>query len=768
MNTARTVVFGSLAITLFSASPRGALSSPTQYALPDRFVYSIGAVQDDVGQFAEPTSVAVAADGTVYVTDMANHRVQYFSPAGEFLGAWGSRGRGDGQFGRRYGGPGDVAVGPTGNVYVIDADNCRVQRFGADGIFRGAWGSCGTGDGQFAEAYSSTGGIAASPDGTVYVVDAGNSRVQRFSATGRFLGRWSGQSATEGWPFVPHSIAVAPDSTVVVTESRNVQIQRFSAEGQFLDSWSARHDHLLEFGTLRIAVAGDGSVYVTEVDGYHVLHFTATGELLASWGEPGNADGQFGRADRGPSGIATAADRTVYVADPLNHRVQRFGPDGEFRGKFGTDGGTNRQALIGDRLAVGPDGSIYVGGCYTWYCSIKRLNAAGQVLGGWGVRGSDEGQLESMADIAVAPDGSVYVADNRNHRIQRFSAAGDFLNMWGATDAAYPGPGELRNPNCIAVAPDDSTVYVCHAGSHIRRYSASGEQLGEWDIWSEVGVTDTASKIAVAPGGNVYVAAYRRYSSPRREDIQIKYYSPLGSLLGQWSAKVEGGAAYGRLVDIAVDVDGSILVGALGDYRMQSFSATGELLGAWGTRGFDPGQFNLTVEDLAIGPTGALHVLDARPAAPDYPLRRIQVFSRDYPSSWRAEYFGNRWLAGWPTIANQAAELDLDWGTNPPDDALPADGFSARFERVVPLPTGVYRFSARAAGGVRLWVGERLVIDDWSGRESTHDATLLLPTGAHRLRLEYNDPGGEAAVRLSWQSEPIPYQVFLPHTNSPD
>jgi len=79
-----------------------------------------------VGQFNSPRGVAVAPDGTVYVADIGNDRIQRFSATSQFLGTWGSKGSGDGQF--YY--PRGVAVAGDGTVYVADTWNRRIQAFG--------------------------------------------------------------------------------------------------------------------------------------------------------------------------------------------------------------------------------------------------------------------------------------------------------------------------------------------------------------------------------------------------------------------------------------------------------------------------------------------------------------------------------------------------------------------------------------------------------------------------------------------------------------
>ncbi|MEE8638772.1 MAG: 6-bladed beta-propeller, partial [bacterium] len=93
---------------------------------------------------------------------------------------WGEFGTGDGEFNS----PGGVEVAPNGNVYIGDRGNHRMQYFTATGSFLGKWGSFGTGDGQF----NSLTGARAAPNGNMYVADTGNHRMQYFTSSGSFLG----------------------------------------------------------------------------------------------------------------------------------------------------------------------------------------------------------------------------------------------------------------------------------------------------------------------------------------------------------------------------------------------------------------------------------------------------------------------------------------------------------------------------------------------------------------------------------------------------
>jgi uncharacterized protein YgiM (DUF1202 family) len=120
--------------------------------------------------------------------------------------------------------------------------------------------------------------------------------------------------------------------------------------------------------------------------------------------------------------------------------------------------------------------------------------------------------------------------------------------------------------------------------------------------------------------------------------------------------------------------------------------------------------------------------------------------------NWRAEYYNNTSLAGNPVLVRDDLSIDFDWGTGSPlGNVVNADQFSVRWTRQVGFNAGRYRFQATVDDGVRLWVNNVLIIDQWHQAPATpYTAEIELPGGTIPVKMEYYENGGGAVARLGW------------------
>jgi DNA-binding beta-propeller fold protein YncE len=285
------------------------------------------------GEFMAPMyGLAVDQQGSLFVVDNGNNRVQKFDNAGNFIILWGNFGSANANFHN----PTGIACDGKGDVWVVDTNNHRVQKFdGKLGGYLMKFGSRGNGEGQFNAPW----GIAIDRvRGYIYVVDSANFRVQKFDMTGEFVMAWGSFGNGDGQFYFPRGIAVDQnDGSVYVVDMGNHRIQKFDTSTnvlpQLLTKWGgspepghASSPLAQEAGQLRspwgIAVDGAGDVYVTDTGNHRVEKFDREGNFITQWGGFGNGDGQFNF----PYGIAVDARGSVFVVDSGNTRVQQFMP----------------------------------------------------------------------------------------------------------------------------------------------------------------------------------------------------------------------------------------------------------------------------------------------------------------------------------------------------------------------------------------------------------------------------------------------------------
>lgn len=202
------------------------------------------------------------------------------------------------------------------------------------------------------------------------------------------------------------------------------------------------------------------------------------------------------------------------------------------------------------------------------------------------------------------------------------------------------------------------------------------------------------------------------------------------------------------------------------------------IIDQWRVQGFT----NFTAEPLRLsGPTTLKveYFEDQGDATVQFSYTRVEDQPTPLPTAppptapppaadqgWRGEYFNNVDLAGGAVLVRSDPAIDFDWsGGSPAPGVVSADDFSVRWTRSPYFAPGVYRFTARVDDGVRLWVNNRLVIDQWRQQPPTEfSADVTLPGGYVPVRMEYVEYRDRAVAQLHWVqiSAPTPLPSPVP------
>ena len=206
-------------------------------------------------ELGRPGGIAVDRQGRVLVADTHYHRVLRYSPEGALLSEIGSEGRGPGQF--IY--PVGLAVAPDGTLYVSEfGGNDRIQAFDSEGRFRFEWGRYGEATGEFKRPQ----GLAWA-DGRLYAADAVNDRIQVFSPEGKFLLAWSGVR-------YPYSVCADREGNVLVAEYGRDRVSRFSPDGKPLGGAGGSGAEPGLLNRPWSAVAAEDQVFVVDSENHRV------------------------------------------------------------------------------------------------------------------------------------------------------------------------------------------------------------------------------------------------------------------------------------------------------------------------------------------------------------------------------------------------------------------------------------------------------------------------------------------------------------------
>ncbi|HYI36423.1 MAG TPA: hypothetical protein VEX39_07455 [Thermoleophilaceae bacterium] len=301
------------------------------------------------GEFADfRLNLATDHLGNVYVVDGSSHfdRIQKFTSNGRFVTMWDS-GR-DSRGNRRLGGwtPTEVATDRAGNVYVAGRGHPYflggvVAKYTSGGTLLAEWYEWSRAFlGPFDDRPHTPQALDTDAAGNVYIANDVDPFIVKLNPNGRILTAWGSRGSGDGQFIAPDGLATDRAGDVYVSDRSNHTVQKFSANGRFITRWGGFGRGDGQFENPR-GVATDGSNNVFVVDGYHTIQkFASSGRFLTRWGRapdvspppPPPPPPPVPRSRRarspyvvGPTDAATDAAGNVYIAD-VGHSVRKFGP----------------------------------------------------------------------------------------------------------------------------------------------------------------------------------------------------------------------------------------------------------------------------------------------------------------------------------------------------------------------------------------------------------------------------------------------------------
>ncbi|MDQ3411667.1 MAG: NHL repeat-containing protein, partial [Chloroflexota bacterium] len=293
------------------------------------------------GQFNQPVGVAAAADGTIYVVDQGNSRIELFTADGAFLDVWGD-GETELELARTPNGlgPTGISVDEAGTIYVADTWNHRVVALDPNGNVVLELGGASDAAGFRVAAdttddpalvTSQTGSFfgprdVVAYDDEIYVVDTGNERIQVFGADGEFRRVWGGYGMAPGQLIEPVGIAVDAAGIIHVADSGNARISRFTPAGEPVSPWPVAAWPAPDPSGMRpafqpyLTFSRNGNLYVTAADTGSVEVLDAVGQQVES------ITSVNGERLQRPTGIGTAPNGEILITDTLANAVFQHTP----------------------------------------------------------------------------------------------------------------------------------------------------------------------------------------------------------------------------------------------------------------------------------------------------------------------------------------------------------------------------------------------------------------------------------------------------------
>jgi uncharacterized repeat protein (TIGR01451 family) len=501
-----------------------AASFVRKYSSSGDSLMQIGGAGTAPGQFQQPEGIAVDASGNMYVADTGNNRLQKLSGSGVVQWVYAPSGT------QALAQPADVKLAPDGSVYVLNK-NYTAVKLSATGQLLGTLSLRFPGSIPFDQTI----GLEIDAAGNLYVVSSRLTAIQRYNAQGSYAGTFG----ASGGSFIGTHAALGLDNSgnvyVIDATDRDQSassIRKLNPSGALLNRWG----NASVFGN-RMRQDAAGNIYYINYSNQtqpRIVKINPAGQQIASFGSTVQGAGQFG----GFSSFNVDLQGNVFVLEgnTFPPRVQKFDSQGQFVNAIQLP---NPQSNFNDYmpsdLALDAGGNLYI---LDYYSGVRKYSPQGQLLQTIGARGSSggpgPGQFHAPRGVVLDYRGNIYVSDGAGHRVQKFSPSGQLLReLVSVFPASFMGSPSL-SPGDAGLAVDGAGNVYASIGknNYITMFEGNSTRQVKLEVGANpavITINQHGTRLTCARGTHDVLRFYVPTTTPPENQISGKVFTDLNN-----------------------------------------------------------------------------------------------------------------------------------------------------------------------------------------------------------------------------------------------
>ena len=577
----------------------GSIIEAHQEATSPSHELTFGSEGSGAGKLKGPLGIATDTSGNVWLADQVNNRVEEFNSKGSFV----------------------LVFGKEVNKTKVEAKGTEAEQnlcTAASGNVCQA-GKAGSANGQLSEPQD----LAFTSGGNLWVTERGNNRVQEFNTKGEYLAKFGSEGTGNGQFSEPYGIAIAASGDIWVSDARYYRVEEFTSAGEFIrkvgnNGGSGNGEFYHPTG---LAIDSNGDVWVADCRNHRVQELSSNGEYISKFGLEGSAEGRFGE----PVGIAIRPSGNLLIVQANPNRAQIFAPSGEYFTSLSIEGEPGG-------VVLGPGGTEYITSYnYDDVAKFEQPVTPEPVTQPASSVKSTEATLKGTINSGGA-------ATTYHFEYGTTTAYGSSSSSESAGSGNEPVSKSLLISN---LQPETtyhfrivgSNTYGTNYGqdSHFTTppsfefsFGSSGSGAGKLDYPAGV-ATESAGNVWVADEENNRVAEFnsqgefvlvfgKEVNKTKVESSGTEAEKNLCTAAsGNTCQAGKAGSANGQIslpLGIAFTSSGNLWVTEAGNDRVQEFNTKGEYLAKFGSEGSGNGQFS-EPHGIAIAASGDIWVSDA-------------------------------------------------------------------------------------------------------------------------------------------------------------